>query len=200
MDYSRLPANSITDIAIVNKFSTRTLDSAGYLNPFPYSNNKNSLVNAFQSITLPEASFDVEAYWEAGWNSPKQVNSGYVEWGELTLSRGFINPIKGNPTYDIFFNTRYGFMYRMNFLIYIYDSRSISNYKTDSKKYSRTYNNYLRRLEASNKIIYAVIKGATPTNVDLITELDSEGTEINISEATFAIEDMFLGVYDNRGD
>lgn len=188
MKYSNLPANSTIDLAVVNKFAARSTDTAGYLNPFPH-NGKNTLVNAFQSITLPEGNFNVEAYIEAGWNSPKQINSGYVEWGELTLSRGFINPIKGNPTYDMFFNTRFGYQYRMNFIIYMYDLLSVVPGK---------YDTFLRGLEGANRIVYAVIKGATPSNIGLITELDSEGSEINISEATFAIEDMFLGVYDSR--
>lgn len=192
MDYSKLPVDSVSNLFVANKFSARTLESTGYLNPFPH-NGKNSLLNTFQSITLPEASFNVEEYWEAGWNSPKQINTGFVEWGELALSRGFINPIAGEPTYDMFFNSRYGFMYRMNFLIYIYDMKSITN------STSISYRNYLDRLERSSRIFYAVIKGAVPMDIGLISELDSEGSEINISEATFKIEDMFLGVYDSRG-
>ena len=33
--------------------------------------------------------------------------------------------------------------------------------------------------------------------MNLISELDAEGGDINISEMSFEIEDMFLGVYQN---
>jgi len=184
-----LPADTPIDIEVFNKFSVASMGQVGNLNPFDDDKGIGYL-NAFQEVTLPSPSFDVEPYSEGGWLGPKQVNSGYVEWSELTLSRGFATPMEENPIYNLYFNTRFGYKYRVNFLIRIYSLESI-----DPK--SRIYNQ-VKRLMSAKRIVYAVIKGATLSDINLIDGLSGESSELNIAEMTFSITDMLLGVYDER--
>jgi len=189
MGYENLPANAPIDIDIFNKFSVESLDRVGYLSPF-HANKGIGYLNAFQEITLPSPSFEIEPYIEGGWISPKQMNSGYVEWGELSLTKGFSTPMEDNPIYNLFFNTRFGYKYRLDFLIRIYSSESIDN---NSGIYS-----YVKQLISAQRIVYAVIKGAVLSDISLVENVSSDSGDVNISEMTFAISDMMLGVYDGR--
>jgi len=184
-----LPANTPIDIEVFNKFSVSSMGQVGNLNPF-HDDKGVGYLNAFQEVTLPSHDFNTEPYQEGGWLGPKQVNSGYVEWGELTLTKGFATPMEDNPIYNLYFNTRFGWQYRVNFLIRIYSLESVN---PNSNSF-----NYVKKLMEAERIVYAVIKGATLSSISLIENISADGGDVNIAEMSFAITDMLLGVYDGR--
>lgn len=178
--FTSFSAQSMNVFGTSNLFNTSTEGEKGLLT---YKNN-------FQSITLPNLTFETVPYIEAGWLSRKIINTGYSEWSSLTLSKGFCSPTIGNPIYDLIMRTRFGLLYRSHFIIKIYNQASISN-EHINKDFSVA-------LSKSDVILYCIVKGATLSDVTMIDSLDASSSQINVAEMTFEVEDVLYGLYNSK--
>ena len=182
------------DLFPFSSFSVQSMDVFGASNLFNTSTEGErgllTYKNSFQSVSLPNLSFETVPYIEAGWLSRKIINTGYSEWSNLTLSRGFSSPTPGNPIYDLIMRTRFGLFYRSHFIIKIYNQSSIAN-EHRNKDFSVA-------LSKANVILYCIVKGAVLSDVTMVDSLDSGGSQINVAEMTFEVEDVLYGLYNSE--